>query len=373
MAKDDGASGTGGLPDTFQQRGIAAPFTTRVLSFARYRRSHGAADILVPGLGGGSEIYVIPFKTLPGVFSMTVYDRALHEQLGRLHSVTPLTMRHTALTVAETGLAGPQQMRRARAWRARKEVLRHKTLFALIQSAVIQLGGEDASAYVMDERTLMTAEGLTAARRALKGFAERAGVNAGEIIARLEIWGDLTVLVGPPEGGEHAGPLINLLDEIEAMADDLSGWLGPEPPDTAEMAQRTAAAGRAMAKEARAVAARLTGMARAMGDPLQDWEKSRVQIGRRVERIANLTDGWRRIVDKWTAAQRADRHEQRDVLETFAQHVPILPVEAVGADAFWIELRERQGRWVRSGRQRLDSELDDDTRDRLNQFRKEAA
>lgn len=373
MSEANARAGAGKLPETFQQRGIAAPFTTRILSFARYRRSHGAADILVPGLGAGTEVYVIPFKTLPGVFSMTVFDRALHEQLGRLHMVTPLSMRQAAMEVAQTGLAGPQPMRRARAWKERQGVLRNKVLFGLLKSAVAQLGGTGEDAQSMDERALMTPEGLAAARRALRGFAEQAGVNGGEIIKRLEIWSEMVVPVGAHEGEGLEGPLAERIAEVEGLADDLSKWLIPEPPDTAEMAQRTATAGRAMAKEARGVMERLHGMARDMGGPLHDWDKSKVQINRRVERIAYLTDGWRRILDMWEIAQRSDRNEQRDVLETFAQHIPILPLEAVGADELWMDLRESQARWIRNSRQRVDSDIDDDTRDKLNQFRQEAA
>lgn len=373
MADGDQQAGAGTLPETFQQRGIAAPFTTRVLSFARYRRSHGAADVLVPGLGGGTEVYVIPFKALPTVFSMTVYDRAVHEKLAALHAVNPLAMRAVALEVAATGLAGPRPMRRARRWRGEQEVLRNKILFALIKTAVAQLGGEEAAAHAMDERTLMTPDGLVAARNALKGFASRAGVNAGEIIQRLEVWADLTVVVGPPTGTEVTGPLVRRIEHIEALAADLTTWLAPEPPDTAEMAQRTATAARAAAKEARAVQERLAGSANAMSEPLQTWDKARVQINRRVERIAYLLDGWQRILDMWEAAQRADRHQQRDVLETFAQHVPVLPVEAVGADPMWIELRQSQARWVHQAQNRLDSEIDDTTREKLGNFRKEMA
>jgi hypothetical protein len=361
------------LPETFQQRGLAAPFTTRVLSFARYRRSHGAVDVLVPGLGGGTEVYVIPFKALPGVFSLSVYDRAVHEKLSALAMVNPLTMRRVALEVAETGLAGPQPMRRARLWHERQEQLRNKILFQLIKSAVSQLGGEAASVHAMDQRSLMTPEGLTAARSALKGFASQAGVNAGEIIGRLEIWADLTVPVGPPDRGELSGPLSETADLVEDLAGDLTKWLVPEPPDTAEMAQRTAISARAVVKEVRAVRDRLDGMARDMGESLQRWDKARVQINKRVERISYLIDGWQRILDMWDAAQRADRHQQRDVLETFAQHIPILPVEAVGSDDLWLTLRQSQERWVRTAHNRIDSEIDDTTREKLGSFRKEAA
>ncbi|MBP5858078.1 hypothetical protein KAJ83_13750 [Marivibrio halodurans] len=372
MADGEQQSGVSALPETFQQRGIAAPFTTRVLSFARYRRAHGAADVLVPGLGGGTAVYVIPFKALPSVFSMTVYDRAVHEQLTAIHVVTPLTMRKVALQVAETGLGGPRPMRRARQWRDEQEALRNKILFELIKSAVAQLGGKDAAAHAMDERTMMTPEGLSAARNALKGFASQAQVSAGEIIQRLEIWADLTVVIGPPSGAPMKGPLTAMIEQIEALAEALAQWLGPEPPDTAEMAQRTAMAARMVAKEARAVLDRLVGSANAMSEPLQGWDKARVQINRRVERISYLLDGWQRILDMWDAAQRADRHQQRDVLETFAQHIPILPVEAVGADTGWIELRRSQARWVKTSRNRLDSEIDDTVREKLGNFRTEA-
>ena|GEM_PF-377919 len=373
MGDGESQTGTEKLPETFQQRGIAAPFTTRILSFARYRRAQGAVDILVPGLGGGSEVYIIPFKALPGVFQMTVFDRALHEQLAKKHTVNPLSLRQLALGVALTGLAGPRPMRRARLWGNQQIILRNKVLFNLIRSAVEQLGGAEAQDSTMDERSLMSPEGLKAARSALRGFASQTGISAGDVIGRLEIWSELIVPVGPPDLDDFNGPLVETIHQVEALASDLTKWLVPEPPDTAEMAQRTAVAARSMAKEARAVLDRLNGMAHDMGQSLEAWDKARVQINRRVERISYLVDGWQQILDQWELAQRADRHQQRDVLETFAQHIPILPVEAVGADEFWLTLRASQARWLRYSHQRLDSDLDETTREKLGSFRKEQA
>ena len=370
---DGSRGGTATLPESFRQRGLAIPFTTRLVSFARYRRgAGGSADALVPGLGGGTDVYIIPFKQLPGLFPLSVYDRALHEQIALLTDPGPLDIRQTALDVAETGLAGPGPMRRAREWAEERRTLRERILFGLIRQAVAQLGDAGAQAKSMDAKTLASPEGIVAARDALKGFAADTGIDAGEIITRLETWADTVLPAGAPDGlGD--GPLVRRIDEIEAMANALTQWLVNEPTDLAEMAQRTAMAGRRTAEMARVLVERLHAPAGAMAKPLAAWEDTQARMRTRIDRLAHLVDGWQRILDMWAMATRGDRIHQRDVLEILAPHVPVLPGDLAGGDEFWRVLRESQLRWLKQSRVRVDSDLDSETREKLGQFERESA
>jgi len=54
------------------------------------------AEILVPGLSGGKGTYVIPWKSVPEMFKLTVHDRALHEAIGEAPTFSPRQIRLAA-------------------------------------------------------------------------------------------------------------------------------------------------------------------------------------------------------------------------------------------------------------------------------------
>src|ERR1044071_3169438 len=83
--------------DTFEERGAVVPFTTPVLAFSRVREQEQRLELLVPGLAGGRDTYVIPWRSLPSVFAMTVHDRALREEIEALPESRPEEIRVATL------------------------------------------------------------------------------------------------------------------------------------------------------------------------------------------------------------------------------------------------------------------------------------
>lgn len=362
------------LPKSFQHRGIAVAFTSPVLAFARCRRPPGESKVeyLVPGLAGSTEAYVLPNKALPEIVTLTIFDRALHEELPTLRKVTPLTVRSAVHKIALTGLGGPGPMRQAREAQERTKGLPAAIMVSLVHRAIQQLAAKEPDAAGLDEAKIGTPEGLTLARKALSGYSQGSGISSADIMGRLEQWGKMAAPLGGA-GGAHPGHLTDTLAATEALADKMTKWLIPEPPETGEMAQRTALAAREAVTVARRTINELDGLAANLNDTLSKWDSSRRIITEGVEKVALVLDGWSRIVSYWTEAEAKDRFFQRTTLENFAQYLPMLPRDS-GSEAteMWENLRESQTRWNQSAQVKLSSHLDASAREKLSQFRKEA-
>lgn len=362
------------LPATFLKRGVYVPFTTPVLAYARLRRPPGSSlEILIPGLAGGAEIYIIPYKVLPEVINLLVHDRALHEELVHMRDITPMKVRQFANRVALTGLGGPALAKRAKQEKMEEAQLPTQVLFGLIRMAISQLASTHTDAAALDERAISTPDGMRLARDALSGYGQSIGERGDKIYARLEQWAQVIAPVGSPDG-RVAGYVMTLLTSLENLAGELSKWLIQEPPETAEMAQRTVTAARAAEARAREHLTELDKLAKQMAEPLRSFEDTEKKLKFHIERMTLMLDGWQRVIDLWDGARSGDRFFQRDTVEGFAQHLPILPEEAVGDNsALWESLRQSQTRWSRTSEHRVDSDLDQETKERLSKFRKEPA
>ena len=143
------------LPETFEQRGVYVPFTTPILAYARLRRPIGGSlEVLIPGLAGGSETYIIPYKVLPDVLNLLVHDRALHEELLNLRKISPGRVRQSANLVAMTGLGGPALAKRAKQDRQSEQELPTLILFSLIRNAISQLAPSHPGVANLDGRQI---------------------------------------------------------------------------------------------------------------------------------------------------------------------------------------------------------------------------
>ncbi len=362
------------LPKSFVQRGVAVSFTSPVLAFARCRRPPGETNVeyLVPGLAGSTETYVLPYKALPEIITLSVHDRMLHESLPKLRKVTPLTIREAVCRVALTGLSGPIPMRRAREEIASAKARPLAIMVALVYRAIKQLAANEPEVADLDEANLGTPEGLSLARKALSGYAQGAGLTAGDIMSRLEDWGKITAPLGGP-GETHLGSLGKTIQENDALAASMTKWLIPEPPDTGEMAQRTALAAKEASTVARKATALIDSAADELSETLANWQTARKEIADGVDKISLVMDGWERINTYWRDAESMDRFRQRTTIESFAQYLPMLPEEAASdAVEMWEALRESQARWNQSAQTKLSQHLDPSVREKLSQFRKEA-
>lgn len=360
------------LPETFEQRGVYVPFTTPILAYARLRRPIGGSlEVLIPGLAGGSETYIIPYKVLPDVLNLLVHDRALHEELLNLRKISPGRVRQSANLVAMTGLGGPALAKRAKQDRQSEQELPTLILFSLIRNAISQLAPSHPGVANLDGRQIATPEGLNLAREALGGYGQTIGESGNKIYARLERWANVLAPLGMSDGSIK-GPLLILLTTLEDLTVELSKWLIQEPPDTAEMAQRTVTAARAAAQRARDHLNAIAEMEKAMAEPLRSFDETENKITLHIERISLMLDGWQRVIDLWEMGRDGDRFFQRDTLEGFAQYLPILPLEAVGENVeLWENLRESQNRWGRTSEHGIDAGMDQETKAKLSKFRKE--
>ncbi|NMM45112.1 hypothetical protein HH303_11525 [Rhodospirillaceae bacterium KN72] len=360
------------LPPTFLKRGIFLPFTTTVVRYARLRRAGGSGlEFLIPGLSGGFETYIIPYKVLPETLNLSVHDRALHEEMAQLRDVSPVGIRALGLRVAATGLGGPVLARRAKLELDNDRIHPTQVLFALVLSAIRQLAASHPGASSLTAESLATPDGMKLAREALGGYAQTIGERGDKVYAKLEKWSKTIAPLGAPDGFAVGYLTLRIVD-LENLANELTKWLIQEPPETAEMAQRTGTAIRAAVEAARATVAKVDSMAENMADPLRTFDEAHTAMAEAVSRVSYILDGWQRILDMWTAARSGDRFTQRDTLEEFCQHLPILPQEAVGNKiSLWEGLRESQAFWRRNSQMNLGADLDEGTRDKLSNFRKE--
>ena len=105
--------------NSFEERGVAIPFTGATLAHARLRaemsNNHLKLSFLLPNfLDGGSGTYVVPFKHLPTMVELNLEDQALFEQLAELREVTPLAVHASLMDMRSKGYAGVAKTRAAK-------------------------------------------------------------------------------------------------------------------------------------------------------------------------------------------------------------------------------------------------------------------
>jgi len=94
-------------PTTFQERGVALPFTTPLLGGARARLSRNQGiEIIVRNPAGGRGVYVMPLNAVGALCRPTLYDKVVSNRMAFLDTVTPTSVRAIGRVAAAEGLAG---------------------------------------------------------------------------------------------------------------------------------------------------------------------------------------------------------------------------------------------------------------------------
>ena len=84
-------------PTSFQERGVAVPFTTPRLAGARIRRpERSGTEFIVPNPSGGRGVYVLHWGALRQLCRPTVHDTLLHQRIARLAVIDPAGVRLAA-------------------------------------------------------------------------------------------------------------------------------------------------------------------------------------------------------------------------------------------------------------------------------------
>jgi hypothetical protein len=317
-------------PNTFEERGAVVPFTTPVLAYSRLRQQeeHGL-ELLVPGLAGGRDTYVIPWRSLPSVFTMTVHDRMLREEIEELPDSTPIEIRRATLKVESTGLAGPATTHAAKQAASDEDSERLLTNFFLVSEAVRQLSGGKLQLGPAD---LTNEAGRQRTKLILSRIAAMWDLSADEFYARLETWAGAVSPIGAP-GLNYICRQRQLIADLNDYAGDVEAWSERDMTDAADSARICARIAEETVSSARSINAGVDRYCSDMRGTLSEWSISIGRIRALMERLAWLLDGWRPVVTMWQEVDHNDREAAQDTVGEMLRLMPMMPRREVGSRA----------------------------------------
>ncbi len=312
-------------PATFQERGVAVPYTTPVLAGARARLAErGGIELIVPNPSGGSGIYVMPCTSLRSLCRITVHDSRLTDRLATVRILTPATVRQVALTVAVEGLAGRAAMEAAE--RAIEQDQRDTELTRYL--LVVTLADRLAPAEFADADWRHEPRRPDLEQRA-QAIAMRSAAALGRSPADLLAVIDALTEVFSPTGLAGQSPAARvprLIASLAVLRGDLATWIKERPCDThlelADTIVESASRGIAAAEAALTTA---HAMARDIAALLSAWRRSPEKVADIVDRSEWLIDGWPQICQLWRASGGPD--ERCAAMAEMALLVPTLPRE----------------------------------------------
>ena len=361
------------LSQTFVLRGVRTPFTTKTLRYTRVASGKGGRSmIMLPGLSGGLGTYELPLDTLREVFDLSVHDRMLFDRLLELEDIRPQTVLEHARAVAVTGVGGVELARTAIRRGGNDKSSRELGQLAVLHQALLQLGG--SAVQDMQREELTTMEGQVRARKALNRFASEAKVANDTIIDSLGEWSKMIAPVGLELDG-CLGPLRLLTQGLNKFASGIEEWSNSEQSDYRFMAGRISSATQATYKHALRCVEEVDSWNSELGKVLTDWDRAQQDIGKTIEKLWWILDGWQEMIDLWQARPTADRVRQREIIEEVASFAPVLPIEEITAaeQQFWVDIRVNQMLWAGELRKLGSGEIDADMVDRLERYRRQSA
>jgi len=364
-------------PRSFAERGLAAPFTTPMLSGARLRlapcatpqpserillrrgvRNQDASnrlksvalEIVVPNPSGGRGVYILPWGEISGLCRPTLHDVMLGQMLGAMldQGIGPLTPALMQEAARETATKGPAGRPAAR--HADDQVRRHaerllKTRFLLLVDTTEQIERRlGRTPNLLMQRTVDIEQ---RSRLALTTLAETVGQPAQAMADLLDGLAVCYVDIGMVEPLADT-PAVGLLASLEALQSELTIWAQTTSSMHSERAQGTTRD----AQRILTAADLTTHMARVLlhkaRTPLQDLPAlmraalaDPRDVAERCERAAWVLDGWDRICRLWHDSADAPPHNApprdappRDAsarhaaVQEMASLVPPLPDEA---------------------------------------------
>lgn len=310
-------------PASFQERGVAVPFTTPALAGARVRPAdRTGTEFVVPNPSGGRGVYILTWTGVKQLCRPTVHDTLLHQRVSRLPVMNPAGVRATARQLAAEGLAGKAATLAAAASVAleRKELvlvnfLMLITLMEQVEPAGLRISGETEHTPEIDRR----------ARRIVAQVAPVIGRTPVQIGDDLEALSALFVPIGlraetPP------ARLPRLMARLTATADGLAVWAEQFKDDSrsnlASSLSRSALVTTTAAATAHDAALELTDN---MMGLLQIWAGNPTDVIKQTSRPEWILDGWERFCLLWETARTIST--QSAALLEMAQLVPMLPKE----------------------------------------------
>ncbi|WP_029008380.1 hypothetical protein [Azospirillum halopraeferens] len=309
-------------PSTFEERGTAVAFTTPLLSQTRVRMDdRRRLEVLIPSFSEGKGIYVVPWKAVPDMVSMTVHDRFLHEQIVRSGGCSPQDIRKATLRAARSGLAGPDAVQAARAALAMDEEHRTLTNF-LLMVEVLRTAGMTPRELLRTD--LDSREGSALARSFMTKAAAALRLEPAELFARVSEMADAMSPVGLIQAPEP-GRLRRRMRMVAEFRDSIAEWSRESLTDAAPVAAFCADVATHTLEIGERVLADFDRRAGAIGAAIRDWDAQVDTVHGLAARLAWLVDGWDYIVRAWDQARSRDQHEQSMEVAEIFRILPLVP------------------------------------------------
>ncbi len=335
------------VPSTFAERGVAVPFTTPLLSQARLRLDRNEKfEFLLPNFTGGRGVYVMPWKSLPSVMTITLHDRLLFEEIEAVPTHTPDTIRTAVLKVQAMGVAGPDAAAAAEKAMAEDSQYLVLTQFVLV-TELLKLVGITAQDLMKPGTTAEQAVKL--ARQSLGKVAALVKIAPDDLSNRVERLGTALAPFGLPQAGQP-GRLRTLLTRLEAFESTVSHWAETDVSDVAVLARYVAETAKFTLGLARDRRAKLDTLCAQPKQVIHEEARFMAAIGEHVGKLSWLMDGWDFIVAMWDQARTKPLETQQTAMSEISRLVPIIPKEETSwsAEGFDPEALEKiQRRWVR--------------------------
>lgn len=319
-------------PATFEERGVVVPFTTPMLAFARARSDgKGGLEIIVPGLSGGSGVYIIGWSGAREVFRMTVHDRAFHDMIATRKAATPGEMRRCANEIALTGLTGPDGIDAAEKAIEQEDNERLLTNYYLVNSVVRTLASSDVKLSVAE---LSSPAGQKKVRGIMAGIANDLNISSERLYADIETWSDMIAPIGIASM-PHECRLRRLLTRLKAFRMNVSAWGRNSNADPDGLAFLTADVALLTLDIGEALMGEVDDHANDLKQALAAWKTVGREITDRMNRISWLLDGWEHVIGLWDSVLEAPIYEQVEALEEIVRMLPLVPTK---------ELESQKGR-----------------------------
>jgi hypothetical protein len=354
-----GRTGSALLPATYEERGAVVPFTTPSLSLSRVRRdARQRLILLMPNFGGTEGAFVVPWNAVGEVATMSVHDRALHEEIEAAEAVTPEQLRGCALRIGQTGMAGPivaEASRLAIDAEKRRLIELHMLLVIALLNA---LG-------LATEEMLALGPGTEAWRLKTKALLVQAGQRIGIEVADIQTRLAALARVLTPLGlsaGRQDGRLRSLLHGFADFRDTITEWSRAEKSELAHFAGFAGFVADDTLRAADRLFRQVDGGVRDMVSVIRDWNTRAKAVVGSAGKLCWLLDGWDFIFVFWEQVQNDPIEIQREAVGRIIRVLPLIPCNETEGPRDELEQRQQQlhGRQLQANAdwRRVRSDLD---------------
>jgi hypothetical protein len=334
-------------PATFEERGVTVPFTTPLLSQARLRRDDMERfEFLLPNFTAGKGTYVLPWKGLPSMMTLTLHDRLLFEEIEQLEMHSPEQIRTCALSVQASGVCGPDAATRAGGLRDQDAQYLVLTQFILV-TELLKLVGISASDLL---RPGMTAnDSKRVARQALAKVAAMVDIPPDDMTARVDQLGEAVAPVGLPLAPK-AGRLRGLAERLNSFAQSTQHFADTDLSEVAILGAYVSTVANHTLTLARQRIGKLDAACSDARQIVNDTPKLLNAIKEYVGRLSWLLDGWDFLIAMWEAVKEEPPATRQITINDISRLLPLIPKEEIGYATEQLDLEaiaRQQRRWVR--------------------------